>query len=125
MTNAWDPLDSDMLQRLSTRKWVSMSFERSLGIASDSPMTFLQSGAVVSSNFSKELDMGPEGFKYSLEYINGLDESDAAGEAKIAFEAGMPGAMTKAEVEEQIDLGLWRLKIQGRIVHLEVIARGG
>lgn len=98
-----------------------MNLERSLAVPSDSPMTFLQSDAAVSSNFSRELDVGLEGFKYFLEYINGPDESNLVERPANAFEAGMPGAMTKVEIENEIDLGRWRLKIQGRIVHLEVM----
>lgn len=64
--------------------------------------------------------MGPEGFKSSLEYVSGPDEDDTAERPATVFEARMPGAMAKEEVENEIDLGQWRLKIQGRIVHLEV-----
>ncbi|KAK4695514.1 hypothetical protein P7C71_g2247, partial [Lecanoromycetidae sp. Uapishka_2] len=108
-----------MLQRLSKRKWVSMHLERLLEIPSESPMRFLQSDAAVSSDFSKELNFGSDEFKYFLEYINGPDEGGTAERSATAFEAGMPGVMTRKEVKNEIDLGRWRLKIQGRIVRLE------
>lgn len=109
-----------MLRSLSARKWVSMSLERILGISPESPLTFLQSDAVVSPNFDNELDMGPERFKYFLEYVNGPEEVGISQRPTTAFEAEMPGAMTKEEVDNEIDLGQWRMMIHGRIVRLKV-----
>ena len=105
---------------MSVRQWVSRHLEDILETSDESPMTFLQSGAAVSFDFSKELGMGPERFKYYLEYINGLCENGLTEWPQSAFEAGMPGALTIDEVEDRVDLGQWRLKIRGRIVCLEV-----
>ncbi|MCJ1274838.1 Arginyl-tRNA--protein transferase 1 [Puttea exsequens] len=121
VTNNWDPLNSDMLQRLSARKWLSMSIERSLGVLPDSLSTFLQSDAVVSSDFSRELAIGPRGFQYFFEYINGPNESDSIERPESAFDAGMPGAMAIEELEHQVDLGRWKLKIGNMIVPVEAL----
>ena len=97
-----------------------MSIERSLGVLPDSLSTFLQSDAVVSSDFSRELAIGPRGFQYFFEYINGPNESDSIERPESAFDAGMPGAMAIEELEHQVDLGRWKLKIGNMIVPVEV-----
>ena len=114
-----------MMQRLSARKWVSMAVERVLEVASDSLTTFLQSDRTTTSNFGKELTMGLSKFKLALEYMNGWDqEQDTEGkEAQDVFQAGTPGALSLAELEEHVDLGQWNIKLGQRLVKLEVKER--
>ena len=107
MTNEWDPLDAEMLEHLSTRKWTSMAIERYLK----------------SPNFQQKLDMGPVKYKFALEYLNESRESGETNRRRgktNAFQAGMPGAMTIAELQETMNLGHWRVEIGDRIVLLEV-----
>lgn len=120
--NVWDPLNSDMMQRLSARKWVSMAVERALELSLNSPTTFLQSDRATASKFGEELNMGPNKFKLALAYVNVQDQNqDAEGkEAMDVFHAGTPGALSLEELEEQIDLGQWKLKLGQRIVKLQV-----
>lgn len=110
------------MQRLSARKWVSMAVERALDVSFNSLTIFLQSDRVSASNFRKELSMGPSKFKLALEYINGQDPNqDSEGkEASDVFHAGTPGALSLEELEEQIDLGQWKLKLGQRLINLEV-----
>lgn len=107
MTDEWDPLDSELLEHLSIRKWTSMAIERYLK----------------SPSFQQKLDMGPVKYKFALDYMNGSDESgdlnNRRGETNV-FQAGMPGAMTLTEIQETMNLGHWRLMIRDRIVFLEV-----
>ena len=104
-----------------------MAVERALEVPSNSPSTFLQSDRATASNFLKELTMGPNKFKVALEYINGQDkEHDSKGkEASNVFDAGTPGALSLEELEDQIDLGRWRVKLKQRLVKLEDLAGWG
>ncbi|CAF9910945.1 MAG: Arginyl-tRNA--protein transferase 1 [Alectoria fallacina] len=120
-SHIWDPLDSDMMQRLSAREWVSLAIERALKISSNSLTSFLQSDRATTSNFGEELNMGPSKFKLAVEYAIGQDrKQDSEGkEATDCFHAGTPGALSLEEVEEKIDLGQWKLKLGQRLVKLE------
>ena len=107
MTNEWDPLDAEILEHFSTRKWTSMAIERYLK----------------SPSFQQKLDMGPVEYKFALDYINPSDESgdfnEERGETNV-FQVAMPGATTITEIQETMNLGHWRLMIGDRIVLLEV-----
>ena len=107
MTDEWDPLDAELLEHLSTRKWTSMAIERYLK----------------SPSFQQKLDMGSAKYKFALDYMYGSEESGdfnkRRGETNV-FQAGMPGAMTITEIQEKVSLGHWRLRIGDRIVLLEV-----
>ena len=106
MTDEWDPLDAELLEHLSTRKWTSMAIERYLK----------------SPSFQQKLDLGPVKYEFALDYMNGSDESGdlnkGRGETNV-FQAGMPGAMTITEIQETMNLGHWKLMIGDRIVFLE------
>lgn len=123
-SNVWDPLDSEMMQRLSTRKWVSMAAERVLEVSSNSLTIFLQSDRTTTSSFRKELNMGPSKFKFALEYINGQDQKqDSEGEeVSNVFHAGTPGALSLEELDEKVDLGQWSLKLGQRLLKLKNLA---
>ena len=66
--------------------------------------------------------MGPSAFKLALEYIDWHDQKqDPEGEKTInVFTAGMPGALSLKELEREVDLGRWKLKLGQRLVNLEV-----
>ena len=63
----------------------------------------------------------PESSSSLLSYIHAQDPEWNAS-ARSIFEAGTPGAPTLAEVERDVDLGRWKLKLRGypRLVPLEV-----
>lgn len=84
--------------------------------------TFLHSDSLVSSHFHEELSMGLNNFKSALEYVHGPEEEDQhqSQRAATVFQARMPGVMTLEEVEDQIDLDRWQLKLGNRLVNLEV-----
>ena len=119
-SNLWNRLDSDMMQRLSARKWVSMDIEKALNIPPSSLTTFLQSDLATASNFHRELSMGPKKFNLALEYIHGPEQSSRADDATDVFHAGMPGTLSLEELEETVDLGQWRLKLGQSLFKLEV-----
>ena len=121
-SNVWDALDSDMLQRLSARKWVSMGLERALELPPDSLTPFLQSERATTSSFQKELNMGPSQFKLALGYIVGQNQEQGSEgkDASDVFQAGTPGVLSLEELEEKFDLGQWGLKLGQRIVKMEV-----
>lgn len=123
-SNVWDTLDSDMMQRLSARKWVSMAIERALEVSSNSLTVFLQSDRATTSSFRKELNMGPNEFKLAFSYINGQDqEQDSEGkEASNVFHAGTPGALSLEELGAKVELGQWKIKLGQRLVKLENLA---
>ena len=122
-TNEWDLMDSDMLQRLSARKWISMGLERELRLDPIPCSAFLQSDRATSTNFHEELIMGPIKFRLVFDYFNsqgqGL-EDEAVKDAATVFEAGTPGVMTFRELAEEVDLGQWKLLIGGRVVRMNV-----
>lgn len=122
LTYTWDLLNDDLIQRLDSRPWVSMSLERELAIPCTDLNTFLQSKSLVSSLFPKELLMGPDKFKAALQYVYGPEQDDIKRSQCDAtvFQARMPGAMTLKEVTDQINLDRWQLKLGSRLVHLEV-----
>lgn len=121
-SNVWNLLDSDVMQRLSARKWLSMAVEQALEVSPNSLATFLQSDQATASNFRKELDMGPNGFVFALNYINGSNQEQGsrAKDATDVFHAGTPGALSLEELKETVDLGRWRLKLGQSLVRLEV-----
>lgn len=110
------------MQRLSTRKWVSMILELALDVPPDSLTTFLQSDRATASDFRTEVNMGPEIFKEAYQYMNGHDyeQNSRAKEALDVFHAGTPGALSLEDLAQNVDLGQWRLKLGQRLVKLEV-----
>ena len=110
-----------MMQRLSARKWVSMGLERALELSAGSLTPFLQSEQATTSNFQKELDMGPSQFKLALGYIGqDQEQGSESKDASDVFQAGTPGVMSLEELEEKVDLGQWGLKLGQRLVKMEV-----
>ena len=99
-----------------------MAVERALEVSPNSLTSFLQSDRATTSDFRKELDMGPSKFRLALEYMNLQDQNqDAEGqEASGVFSACTPGALSSEELEEKVDLGQWNLRLRGRIIKLEV-----
>lgn len=101
-----------------------MSLERAWANSPTNPMSFLQSDSAVGADFQKELTMSPENFKSALEYFYGPEEDIEEQSMRYAtvFQAKTPGAMSLEDVENQIDLGQWKLKLGDRFVVLEVKA---
>lgn len=104
---------------------MSISIERAIGVPATSLSTFLQSDCATASDFQRELDMGLTDFNFVSEYVNGLDQEQAAQrhlDAENVFQAGTPGVMSLRELEQNVDLGQWKLKLGQRLVSLEVSA---
>ena len=99
-----------------------MALERTLGFSANPLAIFLQSDRVTTSNFQEELNMGPSAFKLALEYIDWQDQKqDPKGEKTTnVFTAGTPGALSLKDLEREVDLGRWKLKLGQRLVDLEV-----
>lgn len=112
-TYAWDLLDSDMLQRMSIRKFVSMSREREFNLSATTPGIFLQSENATCSDFTKEANLGLEAFTSLAEYVQTSPSAEPERtDYNSVFEARMPGIMPMAEVAAKLDLGAWRLKFE-------------
>ena len=102
-----------MLQRMSIRKFVSMSREREFNLSATAPGIFLQSENATCSGFDKEVNMGLEGFRSLAEYVQTSPSAEPERtDYSSVFEARMPGIMPIAEVAAKIDLGAWRLKFE-------------
>lgn len=102
-----------MLQRLSIRKFVSMSREREFNLSATTPGIFLQSENAVCSDFTKELNLGLEAFTSLAEYVQTPPSAEPERtDYSSVFEARMRGIMPMAEVAAKIDLGAWRLKFE-------------
>ena len=103
-------MDSDLLQRMSARKYLSMTLERMFHLPVH-PGQFLQSDSRTGFSFGPELAMGPEAFGFLLDYVTHPDDAREPNEPCFsAFEAGMPGIIPLKEVKE-VDLGRWKLKV--------------
>ena len=124
-TYTWDPLDGDLVARLSLRRYVSMSKERDLGIAAEplstqiNHVTQLLQGSAQLSRPPREQES--ETSKAFSDYVRAqhnplLSQVDHSS----IFEAGTPGALTLKEVEQNIALGGWRLRVRGNTVQLQV-----
>ena len=108
------------MQRMSNRKYLSMSIERQYNLPVD-PSAFLQSDSRTSSDFGRELAMGAEAFEFLLGYLTHPNDAREPAESfSSAFEAGTPGIMLLEEVEQEVDLGRWQLRLRGMEVFLEV-----
>ena len=116
---AWQPLDDDLLARLTLRRYVSLSKEKKLNIpaqpigtrielfgwGSSSPRD--QSGSESANEYSDYLEAQIE-----APHIHAHDQS--------IFEANTPGALTLEEVYRDIPLGEWRIQLQGSMIQLKV-----
>lgn len=102
-----------MLQRMSIRKFVSMSREREFNLSATTPGIFLQSENATCSDFSKELNFGLEGFTSLAEYVQTSPSAEPERtDYSCVFKARMPGIVPIEEVAAKIDLGAWRLKLE-------------
>lgn len=113
---SWDPFDSDLLSRLNLRNYVSMSRERRLNIPPASITSFIDRQiAPGAGNNSSESALSLQ------DYTDAQDPDRHIGASSI-FEAKTPGAIALRDVEKELELGEWKLKINriGKIVHLEV-----
>ncbi|KAL8672758.1 MAG: hypothetical protein Q9168_002784 [Polycauliona sp. 1 TL-2023] len=110
-TYSWDRLDTDVLSRLSARKYVSMSVERRLRLPPHQISSIEDLGL--------NQDELTQFHKYQQE--EGLSGSrHGGGEHTNAFAAKMPGIMSLAEVQSGISLGRWMVKIRDNmLVHLD------
>lgn len=116
----WHQMDSNLMQRMSNRNYLSMSIERQYNLPVE-PSAFLQSDSRTSSDFGRELAMGPEAFGFLLGYLTRPDDArEPAKSFSSAFEAGTPGVMRLEEVEQEVNLGRWQLRLRGMVVFLEV-----
>ena len=99
-----------------------MAVERALEVSPTSLTTFLQSDQTTASNFQKELNMGANKFRLALTYMNEQvhEQEFKSKQASDVFLASTPGASSLEELEESVDLGKWRLKLEQRLVTLEV-----
>ena len=100
-----------------------MDLERALGPGPSSLSTFLQSDRATGSDFQQELGMGHFDFISAFEYIRGSDldrDVECTKDIATVFQACAPGALSLEQVEQDIDLGQWKLRIGDMIVCLEV-----
>ena len=121
-TYTWDPLNADILQRLSARVYVSMSRERRLGL----PPTSISASMRVSPGGSSnpEVSYNDDDIDY-IEQRRQESESRRRKQDNSIFEVGMPGVMTVEELQRDIELGKWDIKLASLIVKLEVQTRPG
>ena len=105
-TNAWDPLDAEMMRKLDTRRWVSMALERAIQAHAEDTPRYIEQDHPLSDLQNL---YGPKEDKLVM------PDHDVT-----VFDAKMPGIMTLGEIRSQIDLGGWRLRLGNQIAHLEV-----
>ena len=119
-TYNWDPLDADLLHRLNIRRYVSLSREKRLNIPIEPLPTSPYELNIQDSQWLGERQES-ESSKLFLDYVRIQNDpaNSFANHASI-FDADTPGALTLDEVERDIPLGEWKLRIRGAIVQLEV-----
>lgn len=99
---SWNPLDADHLARLFARKYVSMSLERQLRLPP--------------RNLTPADDLGLDD-----EELTQLRRYLQSGETVGAFGSLMPGLMTLDEVQNEVNLNGWKVKLSDSItVRLDV-----
>ncbi|KAL8759182.1 MAG: hypothetical protein Q9199_000940 [Rusavskia elegans] len=107
---AWDRLDADILNRLSARKYVSMSVERQLRLPPHKVTSIEELGLnndELTRYHQYQQQQNPFGTRHRGENI-------------CAFTVGMPGIMSLAQVQSEIPLGRWMFKIRNKVfVHLD------
>lgn len=98
---------------------MSMAFERQYDLPAESNL-FLQPDTST-SNFCRDKVIGQDAFKFLFDYVSRSHDAQVPPEVfSSAFEADMPGVMRLKEVEQEIDLGEWRLQVRDMIVSLQV-----
>lgn len=118
-TYSWDPVDGDLLRRLNIRRYVSLSREKRLNI----PIEPLPTNLQLNSQGPRWpwQQPGSESSALITDYIRGQgDPTNTSTSHASIFDAGTPGALTLEEVEREIALGEWGLRIQGATVQLQV-----
>lgn len=115
----WDPLDSDLLARLSLRKYVSLSRERRLNIPPEPIPASVELARDTLAPLSGP--PSPETLEDFADYIKAqVDPPELHAKHRSVFEARTPGAMTLEEIERDIRLGEWKIRIQGIMAQLQV-----
>lgn len=121
MSYAWDLLDTELLQRLSARKFVSLSLDRRLRIpaSAEALFQFLQFATQTNPQLLEPLEVGNLKYKTALDYLK--PEIDQEGKPfKGVFDSGMPGAMSVEELMEESDLRSWLIQVGDQVTLMEV-----
>lgn len=104
-TYTWDLLDADYLNRLSSRNYVSMSLERQLHLPPH--------------KIANIYDLGLE--ENRLKRLLAYQGDPGTGRVEdCAHEAGMPGLIPLAVIEEQVDLARWQFQVGDRLARMGV-----
>ena len=110
-TYEWDPLDSETINRLNIRDYVSLSRERRLGI------TVSQSTSHVSNLSEDDQDYLHQGQQANDDKNDEMSSPVPRRgplpqpQSNSLFAVNMPGVMTPSEVSSKIDLKRWKLRI--------------
>ena len=99
-----------------------MTFDRLLQVPAgpDDLAEYLRS-SLQSSRLHRELEIGNVHFDSALDYVK-CRQSSATARTRFAsaFEAGTPGVLSLMEVQDQVELDRWKLRIGGAMMRLEV-----
>lgn len=99
-----------------------MTIERLLKLPSDpNELQELLQSPSETANFMKKIEIGNVRYEHALHYVNGTN-SKPAGLTKHAnvFEAGTPGVLSLAELDNSIELGQWKVRVGSETAALEV-----
>ncbi|MCJ1426608.1 Arginyl-tRNA--protein transferase 1 [Sticta canariensis] len=111
-TYTWDVLDSEILQRMSVRKYVAMSRERLFNLPATSNVSISNQASI--GELAQRFNLDLESSNSLSEYLKSPVQSSTTVEPEISFEsvfeAGMPGVMTLDQVRQEVDLGQWKMK---------------
>ncbi|KAK2758282.1 Arginyl-tRNA--protein transferase 1 [Arachnomyces sp. PD_36] len=89
----WNVLDENLSRKLDSRRYVSLAHDRASG----------EDGTT--GEAKSESSVAPS--------------SGVADEDRSLFDVGMPGVLTRQQLQSQVDLDSWRLLIRGMIVSME------
>ena len=99
-----------------------MTLERLLNIPSDhEDLKRYLNASEDNKALSQRLEVENVRYDKAIEYLLG-NRPDKTISRKVsnAFQAGMPGVLSRSELIKIVNLGQWRLRIGKRILHLEV-----
>ena len=117
----WNPLNANIFQRLSARRFVSLALDQHLRVPAnpDELSLFLESSLETGSDLLKPLEMRNVKYARAIDYVKeNAQENEETPDG--VFEASMPGALSLVELREQTDLDNWLVRLGDHITTLEV-----
>ena len=121
MSYSWDPLNSDLLHRLSARRFVSLTLDRRLRVPTnpDDLSQLFHSELETRCDLQNPLESGNVRYKKAIYYVK-EDRNEEGSLPEGVFDSGMPGVMSLEDLKAETNLGKWPVRVGNQIAMLEV-----